>query len=89
MLFRISSTSRPSVDKVDTEKVQQQASKDEVRKCALMRDILKVRLVLRVCLDAKRGSEDELAHCSAEAAEEGVEWLFAKEKKGTSLANKQ
>lgn len=40
-----------------------------------MRDILKIGLVLRVGLDAQRGSEDELADGGAEAGEEGVEGL--------------
>jgi len=42
-----------------------------------MRDILKLGLVLGIRLDAQRGREDELADGSAEAGEEGVEWLFS------------
>ena len=40
-----------------------------------MRNALKVGLVLRVGLDAQRGSEDELADGGAEAREEGIEGL--------------
>jgi len=40
-----------------------------------MRDIFKLGLVLRVGLDAQRGSEDELADGGAEAREESIERL--------------
>ena len=40
-----------------------------------MRYVLKVHLVLRVCLDAQRGCEDELTDCCAEAGKESVEGL--------------
>ena len=38
-----------------------------------MRYVLKVHLVLRVCLDAQRGCEDELTDCCAEAGKKSVE----------------
>ena len=64
-----------SVDEVDTEKVQQQAPKHEIRKRALVRDGLEVGLVLGVGLDAEGGGEDKLADAGAEAGQESVEGL--------------
>jgi hypothetical protein len=40
-----------------------------------VRNILELGLVFRVCLDAQRGCEDELADACAETGEEGVEGL--------------
>jgi hypothetical protein len=65
-----------SVDKVDTEEMQQQAPNHKIRKRPLMRNAPKLLLVLRIRLHAQRGREHELADGCAEAAEEGVEWLF-------------
>ena len=56
-----------SVDKVDTEKVQQQGPKDKVGKGALVRDALELDLVLRVRLHAQARREHELADGGAEA----------------------
>ena len=40
-----------------------------------MTNTLKLGFILRIRLDAQTGREDELAHCGAEAGEEGVEGL--------------
>jgi hypothetical protein len=56
--------------------MQQQAPQHKIRKSPLMRNALKVHLVLRVGLHAQRDGEDELADAGAEAGEEGVEWLL-------------
>lgn len=64
-----------SVDEVDTEEVQQQASKHEIGKRPLVRDALELGLVLWVGLDAEGRCEDELADAGAEARQEGVERL--------------
>ena len=42
----------------------------------LLTNTPKLRLVVRITLDAQAGREDELADCGAEAGEEGVEGLF-------------
>jgi len=66
---------RCSVNEVDTEEVQQQAPKHKISKRPLVRDALKVGLVLRVGLHAERSCEDKLADASAEAGQESVEGL--------------
>lgn len=68
-------TMRRSVDEVDAEEVQQQAPKDEIRKRPLVRDALKLGLVLGVGLHAEGGSQDELADAGAESGQESVEGL--------------
>lgn len=56
-----------SIDEVDTEKVQQQAPKHEVRKRPLVRGALETSLVLGVGLHAERRREHELANAGAES----------------------
>ena len=36
----------------------------------------KLSLILRIALNPQRSREHELAHRSAEARQEGIEWLF-------------
>jgi hypothetical protein len=66
----------PSIDKIDAKEMQQQRPKHKIRKRPLMRNALKLALVLRIRLNAQRGREYELADGCAEAGEEGVEWLY-------------
>ena len=55
--------------------MQQQTAKDEIGKCALVRNAFEIFVVLRVRLHAQACGEDELADGCAKAREEGVEGL--------------
>jgi hypothetical protein len=65
-----------SVDEVHTEEVQQQAPKHKVSKCPLVRNALKLGLVLGVGLNTQGGCEDELTDTSTETGQESVEGLI-------------
>jgi hypothetical protein len=65
-----------SVDEVNAEEMQQQAPKHKIRKRPLVGNTLKLFQIFDIGLHAQRRCEDELADGSAEAGEEGVEWLL-------------
>jgi len=61
------------VNEVDAEEVEEQAAKDEVCECSLIRYALELNLVLWVRLDPQASCEHELTHCGAKAGQKCVE----------------
>jgi len=62
-----------SSDEVDDDEMQNDAGKEEVGEGAFRADVMEVRLVLRIALNAQASAQDEWSNTWYEARKEGVE----------------